>query len=102
MSYHDFLSIFIQKIRQLAIPVSSILPFREYLRSDFLEVLFLAELILHEVWPALFEIPHSLDWYNRFPSDWNAVFSENHEQKCRESLLCILTFALLTRGSLFP
>ena len=41
-----------------------------------------------------FVILHSLDWYNRFPSDRNQVVSEDHEQNCRENLLCILPFAL--------
>ena len=34
------------------------------------------------------------DWYNRFPHDWNQVVSEDHEQNCRETLPCILAFAL--------
>ena len=50
-------------------------------------MLFLAEPILHEVWPTLFEILHSLDWYNRFSCDWNQVVSEDHEQNCRETQL---------------
>ena len=37
---------------------------------------------------------HSLDWYNRIPNDCNEVVSEDHEQNCRETLLCILAFAL--------
>ena len=57
-------------------------------------MLFLAEPILHEVWPTLFEILHILDWYNRFSCDWNLVVSEDHEQNCRETQLCILAVAL--------
>ena len=37
---------------------------------------------------------HSLEWYNRFPNDWNQIVSEDHEQNCRENFLCILAFAL--------
>ena len=29
-----------------------------------------------------------------FRNDWNHVVSEDHEQNCRENLLCILAFAL--------
>ena len=54
----------------------------------------LLELILHEVWPSLFEILQSLDLYNRFPNDWNQVVAEDHERNCRENLFCFLAFAL--------
>ena len=74
--------------------LSSILSLREYFWTAFLEVLFLAQLILHEVWPALFEILKSLDWYKRFPNDWNQVVAEDHEQNCRDNLLCFHAFAL--------
>ena len=83
------------RIRQFAFPeLSSFHPVHENFSVEFFEVLFLAELILHEVWLALFEILYSLDWYNRFPNDWNQVVSEDHEQNCRENLLRILTSAL--------
>ena len=57
-------------------------------------MLLLAEPILHEVWPSLFDILHSLDWYNRFSCDWNQVVSEDHDQNCRETQLCILAVSL--------
>ena len=44
------------------------------------EALFLAELTLHEVWPALFEIFHRLASNNRFQNDWNPVVSEDHDR----------------------
>ena len=34
-----------------------------------------------------------LDWYNRFPNDWNQVVFEDYEKNCGETLLCILAFA---------
>ena len=93
--WRDFLSIRSWRNRGLAIPeISSILPLNEQSGYEYLEVLYLAELILHEVWLALFEIHHSLDWYNRIPNDWNQVVSEDHEQDSRENLLCILAVAL--------
>ena len=61
-------------------------------------MLLLAELILHDVWLALFEILHSLDWYNRFPNDWKQVVSEDHGQNCRENLLAFALQILLLRA----
>ena len=57
-------------------------------------MLFLPEPILHEVWPTLFDILHSLDWYNRFSCDWDQVVYEDHEQNCGETQLCILAVSL--------
>ena len=60
VSYHDFLSIYLWRIRQLAGPeLSSILPLHGYFGCESLEVLFLVAPILREVGPALFEILHT-------------------------------------------
>ena len=68
-------------------------------RFEFLEALFLADQILHEVWHALFEILHSLDWHNRFPNDWNQLVSlkitnRTVEKSCSPFMLSHFRFCL--------
>ena len=48
----------------------------------YLEVLFLVEPILRDVWPALFEILHTHNLRYPFPNDWNELVIELHECKC--------------------
>ena len=62
--------------------VSSILPHHGYFGYEYLEVLFLVEPILREVWPALFEILHTHNLRYPTPDDWNELVVEVHQCKC--------------------
>ena len=77
-----------------------------YFWCEFLEVLFLVEPILHEAWPALFEIVHHThNLHSPFPNDWNElVFWNSRMEVLWESTLhsCfkIWDFASARRWSL--